>query len=231
MTGEKGAAIHAAGIDTTPKITLLCGFTDDFSAQARITRLALQFGLPSLCAQMYREGRVAEITFTYPGVTPACHRCMLSPRYRAYLEEGFRNTVTSDGSPIFATTRLNSLAGQIAMALLHHGTFHPRWGDMLRRIGNRTLVQLRLHPDVSLKVFDRVFSGADTERVFFDEAVWLPQEPDPNCPDCGGTGDLRTAKGTFADTRVMPGQANQVVFKASSADAHELAGEFGNTAI
>jgi hypothetical protein len=36
--------------------TLLCGFTDDFFAQARINRLALQFGLPSLCAQVYQEG-------------------------------------------------------------------------------------------------------------------------------------------------------------------------------
>jgi hypothetical protein len=190
-----------AGVFRQP---LLCGFTDSFSAQARINTLSLQEGIPSLCAQMYREGRVAEITFAYPGVTSACHRCMLSPRYKAYLEEGYQNTVTSDGSPVFATTRLNSLVGQIAMALLHHGTSHPRWGDMLTRIGNRTLVQLRLHPDTSLKVFDRVFGGADTERVFFDEAIWLPQEPDPNCPECKGTGDLREAKWRFTDTRHMP---------------------------
>ena len=187
-----------------PEVRLLCGFTDNFYAQARVNRLALQFGIPSLCAQLYKEGVAGEITFTYPGVTPACHRCILSPRYRAYLEKGYQNTVTSEGAPVFVTPRLNSLTGQIAMALLHHGTPHPRWGEMLTRIGTRTLVQLRLHPDGPLQVFDRVMAGADRERLFFDEAVWLPQDADPNCPECGGTGDLRKAEGTFADTRIMP---------------------------
>ncbi|MCS7222649.1 MAG: hypothetical protein RML36_07875 [Anaerolineae bacterium] len=47
------------------------------------------------------------------------------------------------------------------------------------------------------------------ERIFFDEAIWLPQKPDcpengfPTCPDCGGTGDLHNAIGAFADTRPM----------------------------
>jgi ThiF family len=78
-----------------PATTLIGGFTDSFAAQARVNRLALQSGWPSLCAQVYREGRGAEITFTVPGVTPACHRCILRCRYEAYLEEEFQNDVTS----------------------------------------------------------------------------------------------------------------------------------------
>jgi proteasome lid subunit RPN8/RPN11 len=196
-----------------PKATLLCGLTDNFHAQARINRLALQFEVSSLCAQVYWEGRGAEITFTFPGVPPACHRCATSARYKAFLEDNFENNVTSDGTPIFATTRLNALKGFIALALLHHGTNHPRWGGLLARMGKRNLVQMRLDPDFSeslgIKVFDRVFDGADHERLLFDETVWLPQEADspasgyPNCPDCGGTGDLRKAAGTFNDTRPM----------------------------
>jgi hypothetical protein len=193
--------------------TLLCGFTDSFDAQARVNRISLNFGVPSLCAQLYHEGRAVEATFTYPGVTPACHRCALGSRYRAYLGGGFSNNVTSDGTPIFATTRLNALKGFIAMALLHHGTEHPRWGNLLSTIGNRSLVQVRLDPDIErtlgLKVFTNVFGQADPERVLFDEAVWLPQLPEcpeqgfEECADCGGTGDLRRAVGTFADTRLM----------------------------
>jgi ThiF family len=188
---------------------LLCGMTDAFDAQARVNRLALQFAVPSLCAQVYFEGRAAEVSFTHPDTTAACHRCMLRSRYEAYLRRGFRNDITSNGTPIGSTGRLNTSKFFVAMALLHHSTQHPRWGDMLRRIGNRNLIQLRMHPDVDLPVFARVFRGADDERILCDEAVWLPQLPDnpkngfPTCPDCGGSGDLRRAVGTFRDTRDM----------------------------
>jgi ThiF family len=190
-----------------PIRTLLLGCTDNFLAQARVNRVGLQYGVPTLCAQVYAEGRGVELTFTYPGVTPACHRCILRSRYEAYLEQGYKNTVTSDGTPISSTTRLNSTKFALAMALLHHGTTHPRWGRLLERIGNRNLVQLRLDPDLALPVFDRVLAG-DRDRILFDEAVWLPQQPEgpalgrAACPDCGGTGDLRVAIGSIADTRV-----------------------------
>ncbi|MFH2124130.1 MAG: ThiF family adenylyltransferase [Pseudomonadota bacterium] len=196
------------------KQTIICGLTDNFFAQARVNRIALQFGLPSLCAQVYKEGRGAEVTFTYPGVTPACHRCVTNSRYRHFLEHGQSNDVTSHGTPIFATIRLNAIKGYLALALLHHGSKHPRWGEMMTRIGNRNLVQLRLDPDFSetleLKTFDRVFENADKNRLFFDETVWLPQKQDcPEngylvCPDCGGTGDLHAAIGTIRDTRLQP---------------------------
>lgn len=191
-----------------PIVTLLCGFTDSFQAQARVNRIALNFGLPSLCAQVYAEGRGAELTFTHPDTTPACHRCVLRSRFEAFVEEGFVNTVGSAAAPIFTTTRLNSAKGPLALALLHHGTDHPRWGNMLERIGNRNLVQLRLDPDLAMPVFGKVL-GKNKRRVLFDEAVWLPQEPERlrlghrACPDCAGTGKLSLARGTFKDTRIM----------------------------
>jgi hypothetical protein len=95
--------------ERAPKTSLLCGMTDDFHAQTRVNRIALNFGLLSLCAQVYAEGRGAEVTFTHPDVTAACHRCVLSSRYAAYLEHGFENTVGSDGTPFASTARLNSL--------------------------------------------------------------------------------------------------------------------------
>lgn len=190
-----------------PIRTLLCGCTDHFYAQARVNRVGLQFGVPTLCAQVYAEGRGLEITFTYPGVTPACHRCILRSRYDAYLKDGYTNTVTSDGTPVGCTTRLNATKFLIAMALLHHGTAHPRWGRTLDRIGSRNLVQVRLDPDLALPVFDRVLAG-DRARIFTDETVWLPQLPEGpatgrvSCPDCGGTGDLNKAFGSIPDTRL-----------------------------
>jgi hypothetical protein len=200
-----------------PVVTLLCGLTDSFHAQARVNALALHLGLPSLCAQVWLEGRGAEITFTYPGLTPACHRCVLSSRYRAFLAEGYVNDVTSAGTPIFATSRLNSIKGFLALALLHHrddaAAQGPgaRFAGLAARIGARNLLVLRMDPDLSqtlgIGLFDRVFAEADTGSLLFDETLWRSQAPltggdeTKPCHDCGGTGDLRDAIGSFADTR------------------------------
>jgi hypothetical protein len=200
-----------------PKVSVLVGCTDDFFAQARVNRLALHLGLPSLCAQLYREGRGAEVTFTYPGLTPACHRCILAGRYRSY-ENGYRNDVGSARAPIFVTGRVNSLKGQIALALLHFGLQEAgalwpddpsgpgRWAALAERMGDRNIVLVRMDPDVSavlgLLQFDRALEGAARPgALFFDDVLWLSQRPEGSCPDCGGTGDLRSAAGAFDDTR------------------------------
>lgn len=195
-----------------PAQTLLCGFTDNFEAQARVNRLGLEMAIPTLSAQVYLEGRGAEVTFTVPGVTPACQRCVTGSRYRHIREHGHRDRITSHGTPIFSTGRLNAIKGFIALAILHHGSAHPRWGHLLERIGDRNLVQIRLDPDIAetlgLGIFDKVSAGADQSRLLFDDVVWLPQAPEnpasgfEPCADCGGTGNLLDAKGRFPSTRI-----------------------------
>jgi ThiF family/Prokaryotic homologs of the JAB domain len=187
---------------TAPSGVLVCGMTDSFHAQARVNRLALNFGLPSLCAQMYAQGLGSEVTFTHPDLSVACHRCILASRYEAYLNGGFVNDVTSDGSPYQSTARLNSLKQLVALALLQHGTNHARWGRMLRTMGRRNLVQVRHDPSCNLPAFGMAFRGADSAMLLCDEAVWLSVEGDSACPECGGHPNL-DMKGTFRDTRTM----------------------------
>ena len=183
---------------------LLCGFTDSFHAQARVNLIALKYGTMSLCAQMYRECRGAEVTFTHPDTTTSCHRCILKNRFDAYLDDEQPNDVTSAGATIVGTSRVNEVCCQLALALLHHGSGHERWGQMLSRIGNRNLVLLRLDPDagklLGVPVFDKVFGTNDS--VFFDEAIWRREDPEP-CPDCGGTGNLLMRAGHIEDTRKL----------------------------
>lgn len=195
-----------------PSQTLLCGFTDSFEAQARVNRLGLNLGLPTLSAQVYQEGRGAELSFTYPGVTPACQRCVTGGRYRHIRAHGQQDAITSHGTPIFSTSRLNATKGLIAMAMLHHGSAHQRWGGLLARIGNRNLVQIRLDPDLGetlgLTVFDDLTRNAEKNRLLFDDIVWLEQEPEcpatgfDACQDCGGTGNLLDARGSFSSTQI-----------------------------
>jgi len=201
--------------DNGARFVTLLSMTDDFYTQAFGNRLALQFGVPSVAAGMYGQGEGCEVTFTHPDVTPACHRCALSSRYEAYLKQGYTNAVTSHGTPYPAIDVFNGLIGCIALAVMHHGSDHPRWGNLLRRIGNRNLVLAKLWPDFSLPSIDAALRGADAEQLFGPVTVWRAQpgdhpKNDPSwaqCPDCGGHGDLRQAKGSFvADLYRMRGE-------------------------
>jgi hypothetical protein len=203
MTGRGSSLPMRVDVCLAPVTTLLCGMTDSFHAQARTSRLALHLGLPCLLAQVYEKGQGAEIVFAHPdGPAMACPRCILEPRYRAHLQEGFVNRIGSAGTPIAATTLLNGMKSHIAMALLHHGTNHPVWGAMLDRIGSNSLIQIRLHPDLPLKAFKRL-GEAKPALIRFGESLFFAQKPLRNCPDCGGTGRLRDSIGKFSDTRIL----------------------------
>ena len=197
-----------------PRKTILLALTDDFSAQARVNRLSLHFGLPSIGAQEYSEGLGGEVTYTMPEITRACHRCITQSRYTAYLDNGFKNTVTSNGAPIFSAEFLNAVIGTMTLAIAYHGTQQKRWGHLVQQLGNRNLIRVRMHPD-----FDDVFGNAFTKRqegaagrdsMLMLDTLFLEQTEDrgqslsrPICPDCRGTGNLIDSVGSFSDTRLM----------------------------
>ncbi|HJQ24194.1 MAG TPA: ThiF family adenylyltransferase [Blastocatellia bacterium] len=183
---------------------LLMFMTDDFHAQARGNLVALKFQIPALFAIVYERARCAEITFIIPGVTPACHRCAVSPRYKEY-KDGYKNIVKQQSSTIFQTHYLNSCLGLLALAILHRNTkgleFSNWFGDSWRK----NLIQLRMHPSYGTNersIFRRNFESSP--NVFTFDAVWQNIEPEAPpkyeaCPDCGGTGDL-TAISPIFDT-------------------------------
>ena len=192
-----------------PLNLLICGCTDSFSAQVRAANLAIKYGTPYLAAQLYAGGEAAEIYFSYPGVTnSSCPRCALSSRYEAY-ENGFKNNVTSEAAPIFATDRLNSLKGQVAlMLLLYHEDEHCRFSTMLDQVADRNFLQINMSPTAKEHLNLHIFENdMNPEFAFFDETVWIPQVPNnvkngfKTCPLCGGTGDLLALKGKIEDSR------------------------------
>ena len=195
---------------TAPRATVLVLATDNFYAHAYGNQLALHYGLPAVAAALYARGEGGEIAYSHPDLTYACLRCVQEARYTAYAE-GYRNTTTSHGSPIFAASRLNSLMGMVTMALLHHGSGHPRWGTLLGRMGQRNLLLLKLWPDFDLPGIAQTEANTSTSGLFFDHTVWRPQLPDspasngyPACPDCGGTGNLRALTGRAIGPRLQP---------------------------
>ena len=194
---------------------LILGCTDNFEAQKRSSLIALKYGMPYLAAMMYENGDAAEIIFVYPGVTESCPRCLLRDRFEKY-ENGFINDVDSSSCPIFATERMNSLKGYIAlMLLMYHEDMSNPFSTMLDEVKERNFVEIRLNPHLKdtklgIGLFDRVFDKA-SKYVYFDETLWIPQHPDrpefgsEPCKLCGGTGNLRVlqSKWKYKDTRYI----------------------------
>lgn len=189
---------------------LLLFMTDNFYAQARGNRIALKYQIPAIFAIVYYRARCAEITFTIPGITPACHRCATSSRYKAY-QQGYKNDVTSTGSNIMQTHYLNACLGLLSLAILHRGHQECELGRWFvpDTLWQRNLVQIRMSPlygEEKPTIFQKTFQGC--ERVFTFDAIWQLVEVEcppkyPACPDCGGTGDLRRCKKTVDSTLLL----------------------------
>jgi proteasome lid subunit RPN8/RPN11 len=222
-----------------PEVVLVCALTDNFWAQARLNRLALNLGLPVIAAQVYQEGRGAEVSFAVPGITPACGRCVLGGRYRAWLEHGHRAPGVSQGTPLPSTDRLNALKGQVALAVLHGAAGRAwaadpaarRWRDLLDRVAHRNLAQIRLDPELGaslgISVFDTTLGDAPGGRIVCDETLWLPQDPEhpgtgwPTCPDCGGSGDLHDVVGTLEETDLRAAHESDLICARADRPDHQ----------
>ena len=161
-----------------------------------------------MAPQIYAGGVGAEVAFSYPGVTPSCPRCVLKSRYDAY-KNGYKNTVTSECTPISAITHANALEGQIALMLLLYHEGDNRYATMLDKVSNRNLALIKMSPDAENVLGINLFHDAvDDTYSFFGEVVWIPQVPvseangfDEDCPLCHGSGDLTTFIGKITDTR------------------------------
>ena len=193
-----------------PTDYLILGCTDNFAAQERSAALALKYGTPYLAAMMYKGGAGAELIFTYPGVTPSCPRCLLRHRYEQY-ENGFKNDVDSASCSYFATSVMNAYKGYVAMMLLAYRTAPgSEYNNMLDEVKDRNFVWIRLSPNIKealgIGLFDKAFAGVE-RYTFMGEPIWVPQTPDgerfgsDNCKLCGGTGDLRSLRNKWNDTR------------------------------
>jgi molybdopterin/thiamine biosynthesis adenylyltransferase len=167
---------------------LLIFATDFFPAQARGNLQALRLRKPAIWIGLYREGRAGEIVHWYPGVTPACYRCVCSSRYGAFAAQasGAGNTVhvPSTGGTIFDLHLVDAIAGQIAVGILTAGADN-RLGRLIQKLGNRNFLQVKIDPDYRLgdrDVFAEYLGNHPANFSF--STIALPMEPERNCPDC-----------------------------------------------
>lgn len=159
-------------IDAIPERTIICAFTDSFQAQARCQKLAKTFRIPLLAAQHHANGDSSEVIYWYPGISRYSQEEILADRYEAYAN-GFKNDVTSVGSPIFNTTRLNALCEKIAIGiLLYKSEVDSRYTSFLRYNPDRNLILIRQKClDFSGSMVEGFFGHGDGDH--FDDVVWI----------------------------------------------------------
>lgn len=158
-----------------PEKTIICAFTDSFEAQARAQKLAIRFKIPFLAAQHHAFGETSEAIYWYPGITKYSQADILKDRYESY-RNGFKNDVTSAGSPIFNTTRLNALCEKLAVGILLYGSgIQSRYTSFISYKPDRNLILVRQKClDFGDSSLDALFGHGD--RYHFDDVVWLNPE-------------------------------------------------------
>ena len=156
-------------IDTNK--TVICAFTDDFYAQARISRIALKYHIPFIAGQHHERGVTSELVYWYPDVTKYSLRDIVYNRYEAY-ESGYKNEVTSVGSPIFNTTRLNALCEKVAMGLLVYGyDRNSKYCRFLNEANDRNVMLIRQsHIDCQNQLYSLFENGFNS---YFDDVAWI----------------------------------------------------------
>ena len=154
-----------------PYKTILCAFTDDFWAQARTQELAIKYNIPYLSAQHHQYGETSEVFYWYPNISKYTADEVFADRYDAY-RNGYINTVTSEGSPIFNTTRLNALCEKIATGILMFSyDIQSDYCSFLKFQSDKNLLLVRqkslINSNSSLK---DLFAN---DSCFFDDVDWV----------------------------------------------------------
>jgi len=182
---------------------ILLFMTDSFEAQAFGNKLALRYQKPAIWAGYYERSQCAEIMFTIPGVTPACFRCAVSDRYVKQAASSGGISISSSCNTMFHSMLVDSFVGMLTMAILHNDTVGFEFSNWFGTRWDRNLILFNVHPttDTIQGAYFRERMSLPTEgRGFNFNAIWQQIKEEThangygyNCPDCGGTGDLRNA--------------------------------------
>jgi hypothetical protein len=159
---------------------------DNLAANARGNEAALRLSKPALWSGLYPQGRAGEVVFWRPGLA-SCYRCLCAARYEAHAG-GRLQAAPSDGADVLAVQLLDSVAGMVAVGLLTEGADN-RYGRMIRQLGDRNFLQIKIDPDWGWggqDVVRRELGIPENRDTYFSFCSIARRDPDPGgrCPDC-----------------------------------------------
>src|SRR5205823_14649451 len=116
----------------------------------------------------------------------ACYRCICSSRYRAFEGQARSGTnatqIPSTGGIIMDLHLVDAIAGQLAVGILTDGADN-RMGRLIRQLGNRNLLQVKIDPLYRLGDTD-IFGEQLGPAHFSFNTIALEMQAESDCPDC-----------------------------------------------
>jgi hypothetical protein len=162
--------------------------TDAHLVQARGSRIALKYQVPTFWVGVYRGGGAGEIVFWLPGFHGLpCYRCITAPRYAHYDKAAVKRQISAKSSGLpFATSLLDSILGHLVIGGIHYGDQRNPHGRLLSRLlrERRNFVQVQLDPEYRLGGED-IFDQIDGPDMVCFNTLFQIDGAKATCPDCG----------------------------------------------
>jgi hypothetical protein len=167
--------------------------TDYHPADARASRIALRFEVPTFWVSLYRMGMAGEIIFYLPGHDLPCYRCITETRYNFFdknrllnhLKKDFSGSGKSMGLPMAATI-VDSILAHLVVGYIHRNIKENQHGSLFRKIihEKRNFIQCQLDPEYMLNDNEDIFSGIQAPDLIAFNTLFQQENEKQNCLDC-----------------------------------------------
>ena len=168
-------------------VDLLIAASDNHQCQANCNILALKTSTPVMMVGLYAGAGAGEIFFWTPDHED-CYRCFMEKRFHKRESNPEIADPASDGALIQDIGILDGIAGHIAMGIMTRGS-NGYFGGLIRELGDRQVIQVKLRHDYRLNGSDPVRSALNVSADNDAYVCWTsaarkngPRQSD--CPDC-----------------------------------------------
>jgi molybdopterin/thiamine biosynthesis adenylyltransferase len=176
--------------------------SDYHPVQARGSRLALKYSVPTFWVGIYREAMAGEIIFfdnsnadedfnMQKSLQP-CYRCITKTRYESFDKRHlashkkgeFNGAGKSSGLPM-AATYIDSILGHLIIGAIHQTDLNNRHARLYTKLKSegRNLIQTQLSPEYLLGSED-IFEQAKGKDMISFNTLFQHEKVDEECPDC-----------------------------------------------
>lgn len=200
---------HACKVEEVPKLAfadtdLLVAGTDDRQAQAYVSRLGVELGIPSIQVGFHKNIEGGHFTWRVPGDGNACYHC--GPLGGRLSEDISDEEADLSGAPgcIIDGLQVDLQMARTALAILERGqdTLMGRFYEAIKHKGYAVVSN---HPEYEFgnSLMDALLGDLPTkpkdyakelrQYLLTGQVIWMETDADPECAFCGKTAKQRSS--------------------------------------